>query len=408
MKKHKPLIILLAGVAILVVGNMGRIGFVVKGSGSDNHNCRMWAMVTADSMSSLDALVRRQLDSLQDLGWRNADGWGIAYYIRPDSNARLTVIRRGEPAAPKDPRYAQAVDEMAKYGSDGGVAHVRKASAGLTTGIPGPHPFDRRSGVIDLRILFAHNGAIPTATLLELIQALDPGFLIRNPPDYSPNYIDSDLYCLYILENIDTYLDSTIEACIRTAVTRIDSALGIYSASFLTFVMTNGTTIWALHFADESPNVYSLYYYPDTGLSRTWVAASEPLDTYSAYWKEIPNKFLVTLTPGKVPLFTQLSWPKTVVRENSGSDLAINYRSVNHRIAAITFTLSWPGQCKIDIYDAIGRRVRRLADGPRAAGSYVIYWNGRDDRNNTLPSGNYFCSLSIDGMVSTEKMVLLQ
>jgi predicted glutamine amidotransferase len=408
MKKLKPLVIVLAGIAVLVIGNIGRIGFFGKEPKTDDHNCRMWVMVTTDPMRTLDAMVRQQLDSLRDLGWGNPDGWGIAYYIRPDSITRLPVIRRGEPAAPMDPRYPQAVDELAKYGSDGAMAHVRKASAGLTTGIPGPHPFDRRSGVINLRILFAHNGSIPTAILLDLIRALNANYLTQNPPDYIPNFLDSDLYCLYILENIDTYIDSTYEACIRTAVTRIDSALGINYSSYLNFVMTDGTTIWALCFADESPGTYSLFYYPDTGFSQTWVAASVPLDKDSIYWKAVPNKTLVTLVPGQAPRFTAMSWPKTLVREKSGSDLAINFRSVNRRVAAITFSLSWSGVCKIDIYDEIGRRVKRLTEGQRAAGSYVIYWNGQDDRNAVLPSGKYFCLLSVDGMVATEKIILLQ
>lgn len=372
------------------------------------HNCRMWVMVTVDSMKPLDAMVRQQLDSLQDLGSRNPDGWGIVYYIRPDSITRLPVIRRGEPAAPSDPRYKLAVDELVKYGADGAMAHVRKASFGLTTGIPDPHPFDRRTGVINRRMLFAHNGSIPTAILLDLIRALDPDYLTQNPPDYNPNYLDSDLYCLYILENIDSYVDSTIEACVRTAVTRIDSALGTNYSSYLNFVMTDGATIWALCFADESPNTYPLYYYPDTGLSHTWVAASEPLDTYAVYWKAIPNKTMVTLVPGKVPRFTPMSWPKTLVREKSGSDLMINYRSVNRRVAAITFTLSRPGYCKIAIYDETGRRVKNLIDGARAAGSYVVYWNGRDDRNSVLPSGSYFLTLAVDGLVTTKKIVFLK
>ena len=398
----------MTGIAVLVIGRMDRILFFGPEPKPDGHNCRMWVMVTADSMKSLDAMVRQQLDSLRDLGGQNADGWGVAYYLRPDSTTRLPVIRRGEPAAPMDPRYVQAVDELAKYGSDGAMAHVRKAGGSLITGIPGPHPFDRRSGVINLRVLFAHNGSIPTTILLDLIRALNSNYLTQNPPDYSPNYLDSDLYCLYILENIDTCIDSTIEACIRTAVSRVDSALGIINAGYLNFVMTDGTTIWAMCFAEESPSSYPLYYYPDTGLSQTWVAASEPLDTNTGYWQAIPNKTMVTLVPGQAPRFTKMSWPRTLVREKSGSDLAINYRSVHHRVAAITFTLSWPGQCKIVIYDGTGRRVKNLIDGPRAAGSFVVYWNGRDDRNNALPSGNYFCVLSIDGLVATEKIVLLQ
>jgi predicted glutamine amidotransferase len=373
-----------------------------------DHNCRMWVMVTVDPIRTLDAMVRGQLDSLRQLGWKNSDGWGLAYYLRPDTVTRLPVIRRGEPAAPLDPRYPQAIDELCKYGSDGAMAHVRKASLGLTTGIPGPHPFDRRSGVLNLRVLFAHNGAIPTVTLLDLIRQLNSNYLSKNPPDYSPNYLDSDLFCLYILENIDTYIDSTYEACIRTGITRLDSALGVNNPGYLNFVMTDGSTIWALCFAEELPKTYSLYYYPDTGLSRTWVAASEPLDKDSSFWRAIPNKTLVTLIPGQAPRFTAMDWPKTLVRERSGSDLTVDYRSVNRRVAAITFSISWPGRCRLNIFDETGRRVRNLLDAQRGAGSYVVYWNGRDDQSRDLPSGKYFCLLSVDGRSASEKIILLK
>lgn len=408
MKRHILRFLITIGAAVLVVVAIGRYAAPGKKPVLDDHNCRMWVMVTVDPMKSLDAMVRAQLDSLQILGWKNPDGWGIAYYLRPDSATRLPVIRRGEPSAPRDPRYAQAVDELIKYGSDGAMAHVRKASLGLTTGIPGPHPFDRRSGVLNLRVLFAHNGAIPAVTLLDLIHALNSNYLTKNPPDYNPNYLDSDLFCLYILENIDTYIDSTYEACIRTGITRLDSALGINNPAYLNFVMTDGSTIWALCFADESPTTYGLYYYPDTSLSRTWVAASEPLDTLASYWKAIPNKTLVTLIPGQAPRFMAMDWPRAMIRERSGSDLTLDYRSVNRRTAAITFTLNWPGRCKMNIYDETGRRVRVLLDAMRGAGSYVVYWNGRDDRNNLLPSGKYFCLLTVDGLVASEKIILLQ
>jgi len=370
------------------------------------HNCRLWGVITSGTMADLAATVRPQLDSLKDLGGVNPDGWGIAYYIRSAAGVRIPVIRRGEPSAPVDPRYNQAVDELVALGEDGALAHVRKASGSLVTGVPDPHPFDRRAVNRDLRVLFGHNGSIATAVLLELINALDPNYLTRNPPDYNPNYLDSDLFGIYILENTDAYPESTVEACIRTAVVRIDSALGANPA-YLNFVMTDGSVIWALHYTEEAAS-YPMYIYPDTGSSPTWIAASEPLDTHAAYWAAVPNSTLVTLQPGQLPRFTPVASPVVFIREKSGSDLTINYRSVNRRVAVITFTLSWPGYCKIVIYDETGRRVKNLIDGARAAGAYVVYWNGRDDRNSVLPSGNYFLTLAVDGFVTTKKIVFLK
>ncbi|MBI5169556.1 MAG: hypothetical protein HZA61_08720 [Candidatus Eisenbacteria bacterium] len=49
-----------------------------------------------------------------------------------------------------------------------------------------------------------------------------------------------------------------------------------------------------------------------------------------------------------------------------------------------------PVDLVLDVYDAGGRRVRRLAGGVFRAGTHVIPWNGRDDRGRTCGPGVYF------------------
>jgi hypothetical protein len=45
---------------------------------------------------------------------------------------------------------------------------------------------------------------------------------------------------------------------------------------------------------------------------------------------------------------------------------------------------------KIDVFDAAGRRVRHLHDGPVEAGARPFEWDGRDDRSRPVAAGVYF------------------
>lgn len=373
-----------------------------------DHNCRMWAMVTDEPFAALDTMIRQHHDSLRSLGSFNADGWGISYYDRLADDALNPVIRRGEPNAPSDPRYPVAVEEMISRGSRAALSHVRRAVGSLVIGLPDPHPFDRSAVRRPLRVLFAHNGSFSSTLVVDLINALDPGYFRDNPPDYYPNYLDSDLYLIYLLETMDTYLDSTIEACVRIAVSRIDSALGLAAvSSYLNFVMTDGATVWAAHYTDDLPNSYPMYYFPDTGRSGTWIAASLPMGKPDTLWSEVPNYTMVTLVPGQPPVFTALQYPSSVVRYRFRYDLDIAYAHYEPRVIVITYSLPRDEPVNIDVFDCAGRRLNALYDGPQSAGSHVIYWNGRDDRGRRLPAGKYFCVLTASGAVLNADLTLL-
>jgi len=67
----------------------------------------------------------------------------------------------------------------------------------------------------------------------------------------------------------------------------------------------------------------------------------------------------------------------------------------------------------IRIYDVSGRMVRKVVGAHRLAGYHQIIWDTKDDRGRKVPSGSYFCRLSIKGSdgsarTITKKMVLLK
>jgi hypothetical protein len=75
---------------------------------------------------------------------------------------------------------------------------------------------------------------------------------------------------------------------------------------------------------------------------------------------------------------------------------------------AIAYDLPQRSLVTLDIYDASGRKVRRLAGGLLEAGSHRAIWDGRDEAGGSAPGGVYFAQLQAAGETRTRKLVLLR
>ena len=73
---------------------------------------------------------------------------------------------------------------------------------------------------------------------------------------------------------------------------------------------------------------------------------------------------------------------------------------------AIRYDLATGGQVKLRIFDAGGRLVRVLQDGPQAAGPQAMVWDGRNDGAAPVASGVYFYQLEAPGYEASNRMVL--
>jgi hypothetical protein len=62
----------------------------------------------------------------------------------------------------------------------------------------------------------------------------------------------------------------------------------------------------------------------------------------------------------------------------------------------------------IAIYNLKGEKVRTLVSENKANGFYKTVWNGRDDNGNAVSSGVYLYRMQADGMVSTQRMLLVK
>lgn len=62
---------------------------------------------------------------------------------------------------------------------------------------------------------------------------------------------------------------------------------------------------------------------------------------------------------------------------------------------------------KLTVFDILGQEVRRLVETKQKPGSYVVRWDGIDNKREIVPSGAYICKLTI-GTQSQSKIMILQ
>jgi hypothetical protein len=76
--------------------------------------------------------------------------------------------------------------------------------------------------------------------------------------------------------------------------------------------------------------------------------------------------------------------------------------------ARIALALGSVTQAEVVVADVAGRRVRRLVDGPMAAGSHAIVWDLRDEAGRRVPAGLYFVRAVIGGAASSRTVAVIR
>lgn len=103
-------------------------------------------------------------------------------------------------------------------------------------------------------------------------------------------------------------------------------------------------------------------------------------------------------------------WPPTSSQlEESSPDAAAGvsgaFALTNHPDpftdrTTISYLLPRDANVRLEIFDAIGKRVRVLLDEAQSAGAHRATWNGNDDAGSMLPGGAYFYRLELATTVS--------
>lgn len=67
-----------------------------------------------------------------------------------------------------------------------------------------------------------------------------------------------------------------------------------------------------------------------------------------------------------------------------------------------------PAEIRVEIFDALGRRVRLIDEGMVEAGLYEYLWDGTDDVGNASRDGIYFCRLTAPGGVIAQRVMVVR
>ncbi|MFH1313865.1 MAG: M1 family aminopeptidase, partial [Candidatus Eisenbacteria bacterium] len=76
--------------------------------------------------------------------------------------------------------------------------------------------------------------------------------------------------------------------------------------------------------------------------------------------------------------------------------------------ARLLYSVPAPQHLSINIYDTAGRLVTRLFDGPVAAGSGELLWNGSTRSGGRASPGVYFCRMITEHGTLSERLVLVE
>ncbi|MCL2064902.1 MAG: choice-of-anchor J domain-containing protein [Candidatus Cloacimonetes bacterium] len=85
-----------------------------------------------------------------------------------------------------------------------------------------------------------------------------------------------------------------------------------------------------------------------------------------------------------------------------------NFPNPFNQSTTIVFDLSIESNVQIDIYNVRGQRVRNITNESFKAGSYRVFWDGKDENGRVVSSGVYFYQMQSENFVYTRSMVLLK
>jgi hypothetical protein len=91
-----------------------------------------------------------------------------------------------------------------------------------------------------------------------------------------------------------------------------------------------------------------------------------------------------------------------------GFSLSQNYPNPFNPETKISFTLPERVPVSLAVYNVFGQKVRELVNTTLPVGSYVIIWDGTDNKGNRVASGTYFCRLSAGEDTTKLKMVFIK
>ena len=88
--------------------------------------------------------------------------------------------------------------------------------------------------------------------------------------------------------------------------------------------------------------------------------------------------------------------------------LLANYPNPFNSRTQIPYHLAAPGMVRLELYNALGQRVRTLVDQFQTAGAYQVPWDARDGQGAAVSSGVYVTRLYYPDGRQTRRLLLLK
>jgi glucuronoarabinoxylan endo-1,4-beta-xylanase len=89
----------------------------------------------------------------------------------------------------------------------------------------------------------------------------------------------------------------------------------------------------------------------------------------------------------------------------AGFELVQNYPNPFSSSTSIPYQLKTQSDIQVDIYDILGRVVKRFSVGTQSAGVHSILWDGRNNSGDRVATGIYFYKLQVGGESQVKKMI---
>ena len=90
------------------------------------------------------------------------------------------------------------------------------------------------------------------------------------------------------------------------------------------------------------------------------------------------------------------------------TDLYVNYPNPFNPTTNLKYSLAKDADVSLIVYNMLGQEIKTLVKEKQAAGYHTIQWDGTDEAGQQVTSGIYFYTFKADGMIKTQKMILMK
>jgi len=191
---------------------------------------------------------------------------------------------------------------------------------------------------------------------------------------------------------------------------------GLYEIFEVVPKTVNSTDDALYQFSVDGIPVDSVYINQNTG-SGGWVSLGQQTFPANA---EIEVRVIDTGNSTVGPVIRADAVKFSLIQEVSGVDdefdenlptqykLSQNYPNPFNPTTKIDFQLPEKGLVKIDVFNALGEKVKTLINSEYSAGYHSIKWNGTDRNGISVSSGVYFYRILAGDFVKTKKMIYMR